>query len=269
MFEGKLDDPATIEEMVNVYKSACARIEAAYNVLISERDRLRATFGEHGNLCSFDTYGKNVNSYSDKPAQDVIKDLKREVWRQIINKTGARKLLSVKRAEDLDRNLRDGNLPEVETVEVIKLLEGLVNTAGDLVAEAAREAFDILRPARHEHNRELKTNQKNARYNIGPKVILCGYVEETWGGTGYRVNYYRDSDLTAVDRVFHALDGHGVPAGYRSPLIDAIGTCKDGQGETEYFRFKCYMNGNLHLEFRRMDLVAKLNAIGGDGTLKG
>jgi len=44
-------------------------------------------------------------------------------------------------------------------------------------------------------------------------------------------------------------------------LIDAIEAAKDGTGETEYLRFRCFRNRNLHLEFKRLDLVAKLNAI--------
>jgi hypothetical protein len=190
------------------------------------------------------------------------------VWRQLIERIGARKLLSVKRADELDKNLRDGELPEIEVSEIIGFLDGLRLTAKDLVTEAAWEAFDILRPAQYEHHKELKTNIKNARFNIGPKVILSWMVESTWGDQNFRVSYNRESALTAVDRVFHALDGIGMPGGNRCPLVDAINTCKDGHGETEYFRFKCYLNRNLHLEFKRMDLVKRLNQIGGNGRLK-
>ena|SRR5439155_23407886 len=50
-------------------------------------------------------------------------------------------------------------------------------------------------------------------------------------------------------------------------LIDAIEAAKDG--ETDYFRFKCFRNRNLHLEFKRLDLVAKLNAVAGGMRLRG
>jgi hypothetical protein len=30
-------------------------------------------------------------------------------------------------------------------------------------------------------------------------------------------------------------------------------------GESEYFRFKVYGNGNVHLELKRMDLVDEIN----------
>lgn len=30
-------------------------------------------------------------------------------------------------------------------------------------------------------------------------------------------------------------------------------------GKSEYFRFRVYRNGNVHLELKRMDLVAEIN----------
>jgi hypothetical protein len=30
-------------------------------------------------------------------------------------------------------------------------------------------------------------------------------------------------------------------------------------GESEYFRFKVYGNGNVHLELKRLDLIAEIN----------
>jgi hypothetical protein len=68
--------------------------------------------------------------------------------------------------------------------------------------------------------------------------------------------------------VFHALDGNGTIKTHRGPLIDAIEAAKDGTGETDYFRFRCFRNRNLHLEFKRLDLVAKLNTVAGGMRLR-
>ena len=62
--------------------------------------------------------------------------------------------------------------------------------------------------------------------------------------------------------------GNGTIKTHRGPLIDAIEAAKDGTGETEYFRFRCFRNRNLHLEFKRLDLVAKLNAVAGGMRLR-
>ena len=61
------------------------------------------------------------------------------------------------------------------------------------------------------------------------------------------------------------LDGKALSAYRDGDLSKAIEAAEGGIGETEFFRFKCFGNGNLHIEFRRMDLVDQLNAIGGRG----
>ena len=83
------------------------------------------------------------------------------------------------------------------------------------------------------------------------------------------MRYGRSHDeLMAIDKVFHLLDGQGIPEGYEGPLIDALQTAGDGKGETNYFVFQCYQNTNIHLTFKRLDLVKLLNQVAGGGALK-
>ena len=79
------------------------------------------------------------------------------------------------------------------------------------------------------------------------------------------MNYFRQNHITALDNVFHALDGKSLANTHHGPLTDAIAAVPRGEncGETEYFRFRCYGNGNLHLEFKLADLLARLNAVAG------
>ncbi|MEA1875793.1 MAG: DUF4942 domain-containing protein [Bacteroidota bacterium] len=63
----------------------------------------------------------------------------------------------------------------------------------------------------------------------------------------YRVNSYRHKWLTALDSVMSGLDG---------------------QGETEYFKFKCFKNENLHLKFKRLDLLNLFNKLAGNTHLR-
>lgn len=85
-------------------------------------------------------------------------------------------------------------------------------------------------------------------------------VERAYGGK-FRPTYSREQELLAIDGVFHLLDGKGIMREHRGPLVKAIVECQDGRGETELFRFKCFKNGNLHLEFKRLDLVQELNLL--------
>jgi len=51
-------------------------------------------------------------------------------------------------------------------------------------------------------------------------------------------------------------------------ILTALQTAGDGKGETNYFVFQCYQNNNIHLTFKRLDLVKLLNQVAGGGALK-
>lgn len=130
-----------------------------------------------------------------------------------------------------------------------------------MLGEAVEEVFDWLRP----RNSRYKTNTE---FEIGPKVILAYVVGDvdSWT-THYRVDHRYQKDLVALENVFSALDGRGSIAkgSWQSELADAINQTpvNVGRGETRYFKFRCFKNRNLHLEFKRPDLVDKLNQIAG------
>jgi len=54
--------------------------------------------------------------------------------------------------------------------------------------------------------------------------------------------------------------------------VDAINTtpyASGATGETEYFSFRLFYNGNIHLGFKRLDLVERFNAGAGGGNILG
>ena len=162
--------------------------------------------------------------------------------------------MSISRRAEFEKQLQSGELPEITEATIESMLWGLVGQAPDFAREMAMEVWKILRP---QHS-DLKTNNP---FRIGRRVILGWYCERAWSGTKFRVNYHRQKELHAIDGVFHLLDGKGPIKTYTGPLETAIQIASDGQGETDYFQFKCWKNHNLHLEFKRLDLVKELNLL--------
>jgi hypothetical protein len=148
--------------------------------------------------------------------------------------------------------------------DVCRIL-GLVNTSVAVRGSNVRLGYfgidreDIYRQS------PCKTNTE---FELGKRVILTWMVEKGWNRGKFRVNYHRDKHLTALDNVFYMIDGKGPIKSYHGPLYDAITDSPDGTGKTEYFKFRCCINGNLHLEFLKPALVAKLNAIAGGNRLR-
>lgn len=255
----------TITELVNQWRQAEAEIRQAFALLVTAEKRLRDAFKP--NSYSFDLSSKAASRYEyreyDKP-ELVLKELKKDVWRSLVDRMELRRILSVKRCEELNKQLETGEgLPEVDEASIIAMMEQTYSNVPQLIEEAVKEVFDWLRPQGW-----LSEYKTNTQFEVGQRVIL--HCLESWGNSTFRVSYYHEPNLTALDNVFHALDGNGTVKTTRGPLVDAINaTPKNvGKGDTDYFRFKCFKNQNLHIEFKRMDLVAKLNQVAGGMRLK-
>ena len=106
-------------------------------------------------------------------------------------------------------------------------------------------------------------------WHIGPRVVLTWQVEQAWHPGRFRLRIGNDHQrLVAFENVFCVLDGAPKYDSSSSELGHAIAAAPNGIGETRWFKFRCFKNGNLHLEFRRPDLVARINQIAGSRAMR-
>lgn len=243
----------SVEHIVQTYRDAEVRIREALAVIAEHQNRIRDVFGE-GSHISLSTRDLNF----DTPERQMA-DMERQAWRRIVDLAGIRRMMSVKAADDLNKMLEQQKLPDLTVENVHNMLATARTNAPDHIAEAVREVHGFLRP----RSNEYKTN---SQFDIGRKVILSYWVSPGYGRP-FRAQYHRDAEFRALDNVFALLDGKPGVTTHAGTLADAIALSKDGTGETPYFRFRACKNGNLHLEFKRMDLVEKLNAIAGGKNL--
>lgn len=254
---------ATATAMAREYREATAEITQAVQILKEQCNRLFRAFQDPAEKYPSNHFQIDLEYYSSRTynldgLDRIFKGMKRQAWECLVNKLGIKNIMSVKRRKEFESQLESGDLPEITEDAILGLLFGLADQAKDFATEAAKEVFDILRPRGH-WGGQYKTNDA---FRVGRRVILSSYVESSYGGPGrFRVNYHYEQHLTAIDAIFHLLDGKGVLKERRSPLYQAIETAEGGKGETEYFRFKCFKNRNLHLEFKRLDLVKQLNGL--------
>jgi hypothetical protein len=258
MFQTNIIQRETISSMVDAYHLGCSEIDQAYILLQSGTSHIQSVFGDQ--FHDFSCYPAR----EERNAGEIKLRIRKNAWRVIINRLEIHKFMSIADLDKLQNSFDSKEVPEIELGTVMDIVSGMVENAPEYAKKLVLEVYEILMPGtRHT---DYKTNIKNARRALGKKVILSYKVEMGYGNT-FRVNYNYDKELVAIDKVFFALDGKGIPPGYRSPLVDAISSTpiKKGYGETDYFRFRCCQNRNLHLEFKRLDLVSKLNQIVGLG----
>lgn len=254
---------ATVETIVLGYAQAERSIIEACATIARSVDALNETLGTMGMSTRGVSFGQHHRGLRFDDPSNNVQDMRQQVWGTICDRLELKRMMSIKRAKELDEWLKSTNEPiTVETVS--GLFRTYAEQLPDMLAEAVSEVYNFLRPC----NSEYKTNTE---YELGEKVVLSGWLDTWWLSHGRcpQVSHWRSDHVRALDNVFSALDGKGqISKSWQGELGETIGKTPLGKGETTYFRFRTHKNGNIHLQFRRMDLVDKFNRIAGGRRLK-
>lgn len=251
--------------IITQYLATCADIKTHFAGLVESERRLNLALGHD------DPYGTHAirivpSRYQDgadftRPEQ-AIKRLRHNVWDRIVELLELRKWLSVGKWDELNRLIDRDEMPEITHESVGQFVAGLVDQRGDLLKDAVQETFEFLRPA---PRASVKTFKCNSEMEVPPKVILTRVVYGFLSSGG--LNYDREQHILAMERVFAMLDGKGeISKSHYSEIGLAL---RSGPtGETPHFRFRACANGNLHLWFKRLDLLKRFNEIAGGKRLR-
>lgn len=256
---------STVRELVKAWEEACAAVRTSFAAIVVAEKRLHDTFALDGPSIRIDASGYGYHdNFAD--ADGAIARMRRQAWRVLVERLELRRILSAARWKELERSIEKDELPEITEANVIAFVRGHWSNLDKILEESIVEVYNYLRPRETSRGANYKTND---RVEVGRKVVLP-YVVESWFDKSWRVSYHRTQDLVALENVFSALDGRGqVAKAYGGEIGAAIAAAgPDGRGETRYFRFRCFKNRNLHLEFLRTDLLAKFNAIAGGKNLR-
>jgi len=244
----------TVQSIVERYRSAAEKVEQAKNLCLEATELARP----------MRTYWTpEIHDGYHERADNVIPRLKAATWAHIIEKLGVRKMMSIKRQQELDAELNNNmakNLPEIDVETIRGVVMGYASQTGDLLQESIAEVFDFLRPSR-QWTAKHKTTEKS-RNAIQPKIIMEGMVDE------YGLGHYQRKRINALDNLFHLLDGQGCvkyPDDLETKIAEALRRKTDNL-TTDYFGCKWYRkSGTLHLTFRRLDLLKEFNSRAGNG----
>lgn len=273
----------TVEQLVTAWELSVKDIRAGFALIAGAEARLDEAFtsNDHTRFDVRDRWNRHCLDFGDP--EEAIVSLEQQVWSTLLDRLELWRMMSVERAEKVRKQLEyhakptrhrpEGYepFPPITVENVWGFVQGMYGALPDMLTEAINEVFEWLRPHRNAHSRTgspVGTLKTNSELEIGRKVVL-GYVCENGWNNKFRVNYNRSKELQALDNVFRALDGKGSIA-HTETLADAINTTPlaEGRGETPYFRFRLFKNGNMHLEFRRLDLLKRFNQGAGGKRLR-
>lgn len=255
-------------DVAEAYQKSVTRLAEIHAEIQEINETLSQVFdGQRFNFClKSDSYDRGVGA--------ILRNTKRQAWAALIPKMGVEPYMSVAEREkfreaigyqskwDEDANDPINHFPEATPENIEAVFNGYAASVDTMLAEKAIEVYKFLKPYASD---EYKTNVQN-RWKIGDKVILSYAVEKGWGSNPFRISHSKDAKLHSMDVLFHLLDGKGIPHSHRGPLHEAVASIHEagGQAETEYFRIRVFKNGNLHIVFKRLDLVQDINLMCGN-----
>ncbi len=233
-----------ITAMAAQFEKAMSEIKEMLQLYETSQGRLTKEFGTR---CSF--------SYSLKSdIENAPAEMKRAAWRYILRQSQVLSFVSIKRNEEIDKQIEEDQLPDITEKNIVATLQSFIGDSSSLLDETVKEVFAWLRPWRDEY----KTNMK---FKIGKKVIK-DYMVTHWSGP-FDIRYGSETELTAMDNAFHLLDGKGIKR-HPENLVSKVKTAMKTEPffEDDMFKIKWYLKGTMHIEFKRDDLLKKLNQIG-------
>lgn len=251
---------STVRELVAAFQVAEATTRRCFAQLVEAERALNFAF-TLGNDLPIRISASDHWSSDFTDSDRAVEKMKRKAWSVIVERLELRRAMSIKAFSELEKTLEHEELPAITEENVTAFAQRFAQDLPTMLREAVQEVFEWLRP----HHSEYK---RNSEYEVPHRVILQNVVEPGWRG-GLRVNHYRQQNLVALENVFNALAGNGAIAkAYQSQLQTAIDSSPTGTGETDLFRFRACKNRNLHLEFKRLDLLARFNRIAGGARLR-
>jgi Domain of unknown function (DUF4942) len=251
----------TTAALVRAHDKAVALAEQGTKAIKEAKQIMEATCGQYADIC-------NCRDY-DISAESCCKRIKNEFWKHFIKMMGVDALISVRKREELHKQLESDAAPEFTGANILAFYTQFTTDIDSYFEDSVKEVFDWLKPGSWTN---YKTNEKS-KYDIGRKVIKT-YVFDTqyFSIQNMFFNHYGrgEQSIIALDKVFHLIEGKGIPRHPTDLLTIMRQAARDGETgvKTEYFKMKWFKNGNLHIEFLRLDLLRKLNAIAGKAMLK-
>lgn len=175
----------------------------------------------------------------------------REAWHHLLAVSGLERLMDRRAKAEFAEQLKKAP-PPLSADDCRTTMQALFDDAGMIFRRGIADTFSSL-------DRRFRSHDG---FKIGSRIVLSRAFTDLgmW-------NHFSDAEATFrdVERTFHLLDGSSQPD-LDAGIIGAINAARP-RGlqanaftvESDYFRVRVFKNGNLHVWFKRDDLLERVN----------
>ena len=184
----------------------------------------------------------------------ITHNIDRGIWKDLMKKSGMLSLMDAQARDEWYKNLEGEDIPAVSEANILSTFEQLHQSKGEVFE---RGVINVFKGLSWNYN-------TNSPCKFGTKIIVTGLVKCDRWGFGLNWGWQRDR-LADLERMLMLLDGQPIPdnrADVTRRLSDHIHTNRhSNRYEDEMFAIKYFQKGTAHINFKRPELLDKLNDI--------
>ncbi|WP_247539136.1 DUF4942 domain-containing protein [Ralstonia pseudosolanacearum] len=244
----------SITNLANQRAAAVERIRAALDLFAEAEQLARAahlgfprlvldnSYVHRGSVTVTGEYARRAEA-----EQAILHTIDAQGWNYLLSESGLRTFMDARARAQWHQQIADGEVPELTAANIEATFTTLHGARGDMFERGVLECFRRL-------SWDYKTNKP---FKFGKRVILKSLF--SYGS----LNHHGTNELDDLMRVFHVLDGKPEPdhrAGVYYLISHARGQ-RLAEAGNDYLHLRWFQNGNGHLQFKRPDLVDKMNQI--------
>ncbi|MFH7379897.1 DUF4942 domain-containing protein [Klebsiella aerogenes] len=247
----------SIERVVTGRDSALKKIEQ----LIEQFDAISRLTSEIGGGTAQDWAMKPGHRYdswltekADKAMPAITHNIDRNIWRDLMLKSGMMALMDAQARDQWHKNLEEGDLPAISEANILSTFEQLHLNKMEVFERGIINVFKGL-------SWDYKTNNP---CSFGKKIIINNLVTHNRWGFSLNWGWQRDL-LVDLERMLFLLDGKPIPDNRGDISIRLMEHIRDNPAtnayEDEYFSIRYFQKGTAHLTFKRLELIEMMNDI--------
>ncbi|AXE91062.1 DUF4942 domain-containing protein [Paraburkholderia terricola] len=244
----------SVTNLTNQRTAVVERVRAALDLLHEAEQLAKAAHLGFPRLVLDDAYACRgrptvTGEYAKRDeAQDAItRVIDVGGWTYLMDESGLRTFMDAQARDQWNRQLSDGDVPELTAANIEATFTQLYGSRGDMFEGGVLQCFRRL-------SWNYKTNQP---FRFGKRIIVKYLLSQ--GSTNHRVT----DELDDLIRAFCVLDGKPEPDHRHGAycLISEARQSRQTEAGNDWFHLRWFKNGNGHLTFARPDLVEKMNLI--------
>lgn len=227
------------------------------------------------------SYNESVTTY-----EGFVKAVQKNAWTHVFSKMKVGKYLSKGVKEDLNKFIEQNQKFPFTMKNIYKMLDVIIQTNGQTIIRSLVEAIDHYTKYTHENRYALEGWKTNLGYMLNDKFIIEYMTERSRSGLRISTHSERYERLDDLIKVLCYLDGKNYDtikrfsyASCKEPYMykgfgGELREIKHSQYDTpidynqfetntwyisEFFEFKVFKKGTMHLKFRDKKLWYRLN----------